>query len=357
MTDASEQNSTPTSSASRGLGWGWLTFMIATAALALALFLVYQLVYLQPFNAQSEYARELVADMERQVLAEVDAGIADSRIEISALSDQLSQDNQRAQQVMEQAVAQSLEAAARNKPTTPRQWRLAEAAFLLRMANHWLQLEGDVPTALNALLRADEVLVAVQSEGAPDEFDLLPVRTALAKEIYALEQFKPADVQGIYLRLQTLGERIPSVRQSLSLSSAPVQDAEDTGDAWSALLNELAKFVRITDIATIANDEQTLGSQATLDADIGPAQRVAARRRLLSAIERAQVAVLRGQEELYVTNLTQARDAAIQLGAPADPAINDFVRQLDVLATEPLMAPLPTISASLKALSSVMAAR
>jgi uroporphyrin-3 C-methyltransferase len=357
MTEASEKNTTRTSPASRGLGWGWFTLSIAVGALALALFLAYQLIYLQPFHAQSEYARGLVADMERQVLAEVDAGIADSRLEISALGDQLSQDNQRARQVMERAVAQSLEAAAKNKPTTPRQWRLAEAAFLLRMANHWLQLEGDVPTALNALLRADEVLVAVQSEGAPDEFDLLPVRTALAKEIYALEQFKPADIQGIYLRLQTLGERLPSVRQSLSLKPAETQEVESTADGWSALINELAKFVRITDIATLVDDEQTLGSQATLDADIGPAQRVAARRRLLSAIERAQVAVLRGQEELYVTSLSQARDAATQLGSPADPTINEFVGQLDALATEPLIAPLPTISASLKVLSSVMAAR
>ena len=104
------------------------------------------------------------------------------------------------QRTLENAVAQSLAELTANKPTTPRQWRMAEAAFLLRMANHILQFEGDINAALMALQRADDVLLAIQAGQKKDEYDLLPVRTVLAQEVLALKNVQRVDVQGIYLR-------------------------------------------------------------------------------------------------------------------------------------------------------------
>ena len=334
---------------SSGRGIAMFAFFIAICALALGAYLGYRLVYLQPFVAQTKQTQELIAAMERQVLAELDSSLADSKVTAAELAASLRQQNLDVQKDLQQTVAQSLAEAIANKPTTPRQWRLAEAAFLMRFANHWLLLEGDAATALQALQRADQVLVAIQGEGAGDEYDLLPVRLLLAKEILALQQFEPVDVQGIFAQLQALGAALPELRSRLTLAPPPAQNQGAAGDGWDAVIAELAKFVRITDLTELNGVEDT-----ATDKDLGPVQLLAARRQAMAAIERAQVAVLRNQEAVYQSSLAQAKQAALQLGLGADPRIQTFVAQVDALSEQKLNRPLPTISASLQALDSVV---
>lgn len=337
-------------SKSGGRGIAVFAFVVAICALALGAYLGYRLVYLQPFAVQTQQVEELVTETEQKILAELDAGMADSRRAISGLAQSLRQENLDVQKELRQAVAQSLEEAVANKPTTPRQWRLAEAAFLMRFANHWLLLEGDATTALQALQSADQVLLAIQGEGAGDEYDLLPVRLLLAKEILTLQQFKPVDVQGIYAQLQALSTALPEVRTSLSLSP-PTEDLEPAVAGWDAVISELAKFVRITDLSALEDSDNSMSGS-----DPGPAQSLTARRQATAAIQRAQVAVLRGQEALFQASLAQAKQAALQLGLATDPQVQTFVDQVDALSERRLTQPLPTISASLQALNSVLEA-
>lgn len=334
---------------SGGRGMAMVAFLIAICALALGVFLGYRLIYLQPFVAQTQQAEQLVATMERKILAQLDSGMADSRRAISELTQSLRQENSDVHKELQQAVAQSLEDAVANKPTTPRQWRLAEAAFLMRFANHWLLLEGDVPTALQALQRADQVLAVVQGENSGDEYDLLPVRMLLAKEVLALQQVEAVDVQGIYAQLQALRSALPDVHSSLTLTFEPANDAEPVLAGWEAVLAELSKFVRITDLSSLNESGEVLN-----DGGSGPARLLAARRQAVAAIEQAQVAVLRSQENLYQSNLAQAKQAALQLGLARDSQVQTFIAQLDALSRQKLTQPLPTISASLQALDSIL---
>jgi uroporphyrin-3 C-methyltransferase len=350
MTEQPDGTAAPKAIASKsgGRGIAVFAFLVAICALTLGAYLGYRLVYLQPFADQTQQVKELVAATERKILAELDSSMTDSRMAISELAESLRQENLDVQKELRQAVAQSLEEAVANKPTTPRQWRLAEAAFLMRFANHWLLLEGDAATALQALQSADQVLLAIQGEGAGDEYDLLPVRLLLAKEILALQLFKPVDVQGIYGQLQALETALPEVRSSLTLSP-PTADMEPAAVGWDAVISELAKFVRVTDLSVLEDsDDSVTGS------DLGPAQLLTARRQAMAAIERAQVAVLRGQEALFQASLAQAKQAALQLGLATDLQVQTFVDQVDALSEKRLTQPLPTISASLQALDSVL---
>jgi len=351
MTEQAEEVAAPkvVANKSGGRGIAVFAFIVAICALALGAYLGYRLVYLQPFAAQTQQVEELVAATEQKILAELDAGMADSRMAISELAESLRQENLDVQKELRQAVAQSLEEAVASRPTTPRQWRMAEAAFLMRFANHWLLLEGDAATALQALQSADQVLLAIQGEGAGDEYDLLPVRLLLAEEILALQQFKAVDIQGIYAQLQALGAALPEVSSSLTLSPLPIQDLEPAVDGWDAVISELTKFVRITDLSALTDS-----ADAVNEGDQGPAQLLTARRQARAAIERAQVAVLRGQEALFQASLAQAKQAALQLGLATDPQIQTFVDQVDALAEQRLTQPTPTISASLQALGRVL---
>jgi len=351
MTEQPEVVAAPEVAAKKtsGRGIAMFAFLTALCALTLTVFLGYRLIYLQPFALQAEATERLVAASERKMLAQLDAGMADSNATISELARSLRQENLEVQKELQQAVAKSLDEAMAAKPTSPREWRLAEAAFLMRFANHWLLLEGDVETALQALQRADQVLVGIQREEAGYEFDLLPVRSQLAKEILSLQQFDAVDLQGIFLQLQALLAALPEVRSSLTLTVPPVQEAAAPVDGWDAVIRELAKFVRITDLSVLNESNDAADPN-----DRGPAQLLTARRQAIAAIERAQVAALRSQESLYQSNLAQAKQAAQQLGLVTDSQIQNFVARIDALSQQKLLKPLPTISASLQALDSVL---
>ena len=344
--------SNPTSGRPSGRRTARVALLMSLVAVMLAGYLGYTLIYLQPMTAQADKTQQALDALEQRVLAEMDTALSENRRAFADLEHGLREESQAVQRTLEDAVVQSLAEVRANKPSTPRQWRMAEAAFLLRMANHWLQFEGDINASLAALQRADEVLLAIQTGGEKDEYDLLPVRSTLAQEVLALESVQRIDVQGIYLRIGALAQSVPSVRSGLTLET----NEEGSGgtpapSTLMAIAAELEKFVRITDLSTL----ETLGGDAsTPERDQGPAEILAARRTAVAALERAQLAVLRGQDDAYQLSLEQAQVAARRLASPSDPELQSFLGQISALADEPLIAPLPQITGSLDALSQLM---
>ena len=353
---ADNPTASETSGSSPGRVFGRRTarfaLLMSFAAVMLAGYLSYTLIYLQPIAAQAYKTQQSIDALEQRVLAEMDTALMENQRTFADLGQGLQEESQKVQRTLENAVAQSLAELTANKPTTPRQWLMAEAAFLLRMANHILQFEGDINASLMALQRADDVLLAIQAGQKKDEYDLLPVRTVLAQEVLALKNVQRVDVQGIYLRLGALAQSVPSVRSGLTLAS--------TGEATTAaqppttlmtLVAELEKFVRITDLSTLATQE---GNASASNRDSGPAEILAARRAVIAALERAQLAVLRQQDDAYQLSLEQAQVAARRLSSASDPQLQSFLEQLSGLADERLNVSLPTITGSLDALSLLM---
>ena len=78
------------------------------------------------------------------MLQELDIAITTTERLVMELGEELKTQNLSVQEDLRDVVMDSLAMAKTSRPTTPRQWRLSEAAFLLRMANYWLQFEGDV---------------------------------------------------------------------------------------------------------------------------------------------------------------------------------------------------------------------
>ncbi|MEW8205828.1 MAG: uroporphyrinogen-III C-methyltransferase, partial [Candidatus Thiodiazotropha taylori] len=82
------------------------------------------------------------------------------------------------------------------------QWRVAEAEYLIRVANHRVSLMGDVSTALEALKSADERLSA---SGDPVWSG---VREQLAREITQLKAVPIVDQAGISAELTALADQV-----------------------------------------------------------------------------------------------------------------------------------------------------
>ena len=77
-------------------------------------------------------------------------------------------------------------------------WFVAEAEYLIRLANHRLLLDRDVTTALVALQAADQRL---QETGDPA---LLPARKALANDMRKLKGVQQLDIPGLSVQLSAL---------------------------------------------------------------------------------------------------------------------------------------------------------
>ncbi len=109
---------------------------------------------------------------------------------------------------------QSLELVYERVGRSSTQWLVAEAEYLMRIANHRLQLEGDNITALVALQRADKRLL---DSGDPA---WTAVREKLASEMVELKGIKDLDLAGQAAKLSGLISQVDKLKLPHSVSVA-----------------------------------------------------------------------------------------------------------------------------------------
>ncbi len=123
-------------------------------------------------------------------------------------------------------------------------WRLTEVEYLLQTAADKLQLEGDAPTALQALGAADERLKRL----ADPRFTGL--RAALARDIQSLAAVPKVDTTGIVLELAAIEEQIHALPAALhsEFAFAPGVSGDtsvaDHDPAWSQTLKAVWHDIR-----------------------------------------------------------------------------------------------------------------
>ena len=116
-------------------------------------------------------------------------------------------------------------------------WLIADAEYLLSVANQRLHLIGDVKTTKMALEAADQRL---RESGDTAAFK---VRQQIAKEISGLSTVALPDVVGIYSSIQILKDKVPSLAVILPYAGKPlteskqVHDHEQTQDSDHGVLN------------------------------------------------------------------------------------------------------------------------
>lgn len=224
-------------------------------------------------------------------------------------------------------------------PPSPRQWRLAEAEYLLRIANQRLLMERDAPGAAALLLAADDVLAAL------DDFALHGARAAIAEERAALLAVRTVDVQGVYLKIEAAKGLLGDLPLRLpEYMSPPVAEEELGADASMVehLLARLSGMVRLRN------------HNAAIRPLLPPDQAEYLEQRLRLALDRAQLAVLRGDQTIYAASLgaasehlrefvnldrepaaTVAAEIEALLDVDLDAALPDISRSLALLRTEP----------------------
>ena len=240
------------------------------------------------------------------------------------------------QQVAEQA--KSLEEVRARTETGERAWVVAEARYLMEIANRRLALERDDESALAALLAADARLQSLRDPAFNG------VRRALAQEIQGLRAIPHPDIDGIVARLasgEELATRLP-VLGAIAEHYRPDEPSSGTtpgfARAWQILKSSFVGMVSIRRIGEDAVELVSLEEQGVR------------RHHLQLLLYGARMAALRRDATDYRANVSAARRWLEEVFDLREPSVASLHR--DLLALEPVeIAPtLPDISRSLKLL-------
>jgi uroporphyrin-3 C-methyltransferase len=220
-------------------------------------------------------------------------------------------------------------------------WLLAEAEYLIRLANQRLLMGKEIAGAHALLKAADEIAREL------DDSALFPVRQALANDMASLRAAGKLDVEGLYLELGALAKQAGELRlfaMPQLTEPAPVQTA--SADTWQqrfenglrAAWQKLAAYIQIK-----RRDEH-------YQPILAPEYEAAVRQNLQLMFEQAQMALLSGRQQLYNDSLAKAQQWLNDYYT-VDPAPSAaLVAQINSLARQKVAVELPDISASLRAL-------
>ncbi len=297
------------------------------------------------FQQQSRQQQGLVAQLQEQLAAqdqelrqlrdEIQNRVHSEAVEVTNIKQQLNAVEQRLDSHNKRLL--SLSSADRED------WRLAEAEYLLQMANQRLVVERDARNAEALLSAADKILRDL------DDINLFPVRESVNRDLTALKLAVKLDREGIFLRLSALSGQIeslplvpPQVSGDVGIEpQAPVQQPT----SWSEVMKEsfFNALKKLSGYIRVRHHDQTL--QPLLP----PNSEAYLRQNFRFMLERAQLALLREQTVIYRQSLQQARDW-LQRYYPLAEQKSQIDAELADLQQQAVVQTLPDISNSLEQL-------
>jgi len=216
-------------------------------------------------------------------------------------------------------------------------WLIADAEYLLSVANQRLQLVGDVKTTRLALEAADQRL---RESGDPGVFK---VREAITHELAILKEVKPPDVVGIFSRLRNLENRTRDLPVFLphagKVRKAGQGEAADEPAQSESIIDSAIEDLK--DLIEIRRVDRPI------NAVLGPEEVALIRQDLRLDFEMARLALLQYDETLYKANLENAREWLKQHFDTKDPATKKVLSEIDELMKTPVSVQYPDIGKSL----------
>lgn len=334
----------------RRFSWAAITLtlliIITMAAVAFLGWFGYQ--YLQSDQQGSAQLHEQMQSLQAQVQHQTEqlAGVQQSQSQTLAQAQQVNDEAQQRIQALEQRVAAQNKRLLAMSTITREDWLLAEAEYLLKLANQRILIERSAEGAEALLTEADAILRDLEDP------DLFPLRKAVNNDLAALRLVQKIDVEGIYLTIEGLTNQLSSLplqpsRQEF-MAETPAEQPEDVdAQSWWAVFkrsfrtfaNALGEYVRVRD--------HSVEAKALLAPDT--AQHLLQNLRLI--LERAQLALLREQPHIYQQSLLQA-ESYIERYFPDSARSQQYRQQLTNLSQKTIVTQLPDISPSLELLHS-----
>ena len=327
---------------------GVLGMLLGLIALGVASFAAYTVWQMQEQDQQAVTAQQLSRLSEQVVQLQlqqdrVEQGFVAAREELNATANA----NETALQAMEARVGGVVAELKQELGTSSEDWLLAEAEYLLRLANQRVAMEDDVAGAIKLFQAADQIIREAQGVVA---FDL---REAIADDIAALRSVSNADVQGIFVELGALARQVDRLQQK-RLEYAPGKvELEVTDAAEQSTLDKILSFLggigaRLATLVDYRNDGESIKPI------LPPEEEYYLKQNLTLKIQLAQLGLLQGNQAIYQQSLADAVDW-VDLYFSSDASLTMSVREgLTRLSSIEINRNVPEVSGSLREIRQLM---
>ncbi len=231
----------------------------------------------------------------------------------------------------------------------PTAWVLAEVEYLLRIANHRVQLQRDPVTAKIALQAADQRLRELADPA------MLSVRQQIARELSALQAVVAPDIAGITLKLSSLSERVHQLplRGAAERSQhKPTTKAQNDDNAseinrdWREALDTV--WTDVKGLVTVRRHNRPV------QALMSPEQQAFLYENLRLRLESARLNALRADDQAFQIDLQQLQAWLKEYFLTDSPETQAFIKQIGTLSQNNVAPALPDISASLRVMRFAM---
>lgn len=222
-----------------------------------------------------------------------------------------------------------------------RTYKIAEIAYLVKIANLRLTTQHDVTSALILLKQANQEVNALND---PDTENF---REALVKNITDLQAITPVDMEGLSDKLTQLQKDIPTLSILVApkpntsiLENTPHQAQKKWWDrAWDNIRASLKQLVVIT------HQSEDIPAMMT------PDQQIYLQENLQLQIMQAQWSALNHNNALYQSSLKQAKDWVNKYYVQNSANTQTFLKSLDGLIALNLSPDFPDLTRSLTLLN------
>ncbi len=216
-------------------------------------------------------------------------------------------------------------------------WYVAEAQYLVKLANDHMQFTHNTTMALTLLQRADQVLQNLQ------EATVLDIRKSLSEKISILQQLPKVDVTGLYLELVALNkqlDQLPLPVSPLKANQGTITPlVEDPNITWwqKGLTQTWQALQKIVIVRNNMNDVRPL---------ILPEEKVFLYQNLHAKLEDAMWGALRRDLTVYQSSLARATEwikVYFDQDAPATQRMLQNLMKLQEVNIEPPVVSLASI--------------
>ena len=230
--------------------------------------------------------------------------------------------------------------------TSGEDWLLAEVEYLIRLANQRVLMERDVSGALSLLSSADEIVEQTSGIAAYE------LRESLAYDIANLKAVSDLDTDGIFLSLSAMASQVTELRRKQPELSPPTQIQIDNGEAQNFYQQFLSLVNNI--FGRVLNSVDYRRDGVAITPLLPPKEEYYLRQNLILKFEMAQLALLRNDQPVYHTSLSEAKLWIVKHFVETDPRTIALIIALDQLAEVEVDRSLPNISGSLRAVRGLL---
>lgn len=291
----------------------------------------------------ADYQEQLVAIQNQLAALETNIGNKDSHF-TKTLADFSALHNEKLENAKKE-LNESIQRLQRQLGKTRGDWLVADAEYLLSVANERLNLIGDINTTREALEAADQRLRESGDTG------VLKVREQIAKDLATLRTLQAPDIVGIYAAIQSQETQVDKLTLILPYLGKPLDnslekhakqpsdESEDSGLIESAMS-------QLEGIVTIKHTDQVVTEILT------PEQADFIREQLRVKLELSKIALVERNEAIFKSGVADAIQWIAQHFAQ-NSASMAMTSELNRLAAMPIHSQFPDIGQSVKLLRDI----